>query len=390
MPPRAGRYAASWLARQGVRVMCGERVVAWPPGGRMQAGPGTVTLASGQHLSAHLVFDCTGLGHGGGIWEHRQLLASCQVCSPSCQQAQASALHAQQASESPAGAEAASSQPLDASLAGVATLAAGHADARELLDVQPDLFEAAAGPTSVSAPPASQTGAGATATETMEDSSSCAQGLDAGLPGVSEAAHAAAQASQQSTYTAACASAPQPGTGSNATRAPEGAVPFVRGLRTTATLQVAGSPCVYVAGDAAVTGWEATALAAELHAACITRNIMRAATGQPPVPYPAAALPWAASMLGLTLHAQPTIAAISLGKYCGVLQVGQIVLCGCLAALVKVIVEWMQLGLARRSWLLTRLWMGMEATGVVLCAVMQTRWGVWLLGPFPGGENKLA
>lgn len=125
--------------------------------------------------------------------------------------------------------------------------------------------------------------------------------------------------------------------------------------------QVEGESCVFAAGDCTAGSHERTALAADLQAGLVARNIKRLAAGQPLLRWPQDAC------YGAERHCRQEV--ISLHKHDGVMVVGErVVLTGPLAAWVKAGLERTQLQVAS-SWWAAMLWVVLEA-----CSVWLTSW----------------
>lgn len=126
-----------------------------------------------------------------------------------------------------------------------------------------------------------------------------------------------------------------------------------------ATLQVLGMPNVYACGDCAdVAGCPKTAFAADLQAELVAKNILRSLTSQPPLQFPQ----------GVCFDKEkvPTICAVSLYKYDGVLVVNWVVVTGLLAAAAKALIERMQVAAARGNAVVRCVWGLMERVSVLI------------------------
>ena len=132
--------------------------------------------------------------------------------------------------------------------------------------------------------------------------------------------------------------------------------------RVLQSLQLAGAPNVFAAGDCAVAEGLRTAFAAELSAGLAARNIMRLASGKPLLRFPEGGwahapsdvwskncpkkqhLPqaWLRADACHGARRLPKIAAVSLYKFDGVLQFNRLVLHGFAAVATKWLVEYLQ------------------------------------------------
>lgn len=115
--------------------------------------------------------------------------------------------------------------------------------------------------------------------------------------------------------------------------------------------QVLQMPNVFAAGDCTSTVEEKTAFTADLSAALAARNIIRLSEGRTDLlTYPES-----------SAHGPiPEITDLSLYKYDGVLQVKRIVVTGIPAAMSKLMVESIQLMLAREWRIVIYLWSWIE------------------------------
>lgn len=129
------------------------------------------------------------------------------------------------------------------------------------------------------------------------------------------------------------------------------------------TLRAAAGPdggVVFACGDCAGTAEEKTALSADLGATLAARNIIRAARGEPLLQFPEDVCAGAAAV--------PAIACVSLHRWCAVMQFNELVLCGALPALVKWLIEFLNVRAARGSALAEEAWVAIETVNVWLAA----------------------
>jgi NADH dehydrogenase FAD-containing subunit len=126
------------------------------------------------------------------------------------------------------------------------------------------------------------------------------------------------------------------------------------GANTLPTLRVRGLRNAYAAGDCAAHGAEATALAADVTAELAAANVLAAIARAPQ------------SALGLV----PAVTAVSLGPRNGVFQLNQLVLAGPFVAVLKWLIERMQMAAARETPLAATLWRLCESLTLAIGRVL--------------------
>mmetsp|Transcript_18008 Transcript_18008/g.50339 ORF Transcript_18008/g.50339 Transcript_18008/m.50339 type:complete len:441 (-) Transcript_18008:1858-3180(-) len=164
---------------------------------------------------------------------------------------------------------------------------------------------------------------------------------------------------------------------------PEAAAEASRqGIPVKPTLEVVGCPGVFACGDAAGVAAERTAYTADLMAVVVAKNIALLVSRKDSKDaqkklkeFPGGAL--SNAWLGQGLQEAPSIAAISLYKYDGIMQFNNLIITGPLAAGTKVMVEFFQLGIARGNTILSKLWLTLEAMNTVMAALPLVLWHKW-------------